>query len=598
MSFLLAVVAFVWLYKLGTRIDALEKRMKTSQKIGDEPRTMTAVERAALNASFPQTGVNSTPPPPPPDTSNVPYTPVTQESHEEGSDSVSRFIAWVQKDFMMKVGAFLLLCALGWFVSYAFMNNWIGEVGRITLGLLLGTAFLGVAVWRIQTHAHQGAIFAVLGSSTVLLTTFAAREIYDFFTPLSALLLMFASIVFVAFLSVRYERKSLAVAGLMLSALAPEFTSAPASDVLMLFSYLTVVVLGTLWIVRYRGWSVLTLISLGIVFVYGAPYMTNSLFGGDRDIALSFGFFFTAVFFGANLLGLIRMKEGNKNLIDIVTAVAVGVYLISWVGSSVDQEWQSLMYTLWMLIFTLGGFVAYRFVSDRNPFYVYGAISLLLLAIATEAELKGTALTIAYVFEIMVLSLLTLRLLKNVRLASILALLFGVPVLLSSENIFSSAWLRGAIHEDFFVLTILMGVLAYVGYEIVRASEKMSESHAVGKLLMVVSALYGLLLIWLVLHVPTVLPDEAGTMLTLIIYTVIGLSVHIRGTRSGRSELRLGGALLLGFVVLRLLTVDVWQMELTGKIITFAAIGALLIGTAFVRKTALPKNREEQSVSV
>jgi len=40
----------------------------------------------------------------------------------------------------------LLLLALGWFVSYAFANNWIGPLGRITLGILFGLAVVGMGM--------------------------------------------------------------------------------------------------------------------------------------------------------------------------------------------------------------------------------------------------------------------------------------------------------------------------------------------------------------------------------------------------------------------------------------------------------------------
>ena len=47
-------------------------------------------------------------------------------------------------------------------------------------------------------------------------------------------------------------------------------------------------------------------------------------------------------------------------------------------------------------------------------------------------------------------------------------------------------------------------------------------------------------------------------------------------------EVTLSGGILLGFVVLRLLLVDVWAMDLVGRIITFVVIGVLLISTAFM----------------
>jgi uncharacterized membrane protein len=49
------------------------------------------------------------------------------------------------------------------------------------------------------------------------------------------------------------------------------------------------------------------------------------------------------------------------------------------------------------------------------------------------------------------------------------------------------------------------------------------------------------------------------------------------------------GAVLLGGVVLRLLFIDIWQMDLIERVITFGAIGILLISTAFIGKKQLDK---------
>lgn len=45
---------------------------------------------------------------------------------------------------------------------------------------------------------------------------------------------------------------------------------------------------------------------------------------------------------------------------------------------------------------------------------------------------------------------------------------------------------------------------------------------------------------------------------------------------------------LLAFTVVHLLLIDVWNMDLTGRIITFFLVGALLMGTAFMSKKKAP----------
>ena len=71
-------------------------------------------------------------------------------------------------------------------------------------------------------------------------------------------------------------------------------------------------------------------------------------------------------------------------------------------------------------------------------------------------------------------------------------------------------------------------------------------------------------------------------MVALSIYTVIGIAAYLEGFKFESRALRIYGGALLLCVVGRLLVVDVWQMELTGRIITFFLIGTLLMSTAFL----------------
>jgi uncharacterized membrane protein len=67
---------------------------------------------------------------------------------------------------------------------------------------------------------------------------------------------------------------------------------------------------------------------------------------------------------------------------------------------------------------------------------------------------------------------------------------------------------------------------------------------------------------------------------------VIGLSFFIVGKSTDNRFWQICGGVVLGGVVLRLLLIDVWQMDLVGRIITFFVVGTLLLSTAFIKKGA------------
>jgi len=87
-------------------------------------------------------------------------------------------------------------------------------------------------------------------------------------------------------------------------------------------------------------------------------------------------------------------------------------------------------------------------------------------------------------------------------------------------------------------------------------------------------------LLWRISHL--LLPESLAVMSVLVAYTVIGIGSYISGLRQPERALQVYGGCLIGFVTLRLLFIDVWDMEMSGRIVTFALIGVLLMATAFI----------------
>ena len=522
-----------------------------------------------------------------PKSATIPSTDPTEPTASE------RFVAWLKEDWLMKLGAMLLLIGFGWLTTYAFLNNWIGPMGRIALGIVAGVAFILLGWWRIKKYVHQGGVFLVLGSTTVLLTIFAAREIYDFFTPLSALIVMFLSTAFVALASIRYNNRALALASLILASIAPLLTNAPTTDYVGLFSYLFVVTLGAIWIVALTGRRELTAAALVMITLYSLPHL-SSFTSADKGTLLLFAYAFAAVFFLTNTFGILKLKD--KEIIpDLVTAAGNGLFLLSWIMIAAQDEWKSLIISAWMIVFAVGAFLIFRITQRREPFYVYAGVGIAMLAAATSAELKGATLTIAYAIESGIISLIAYTILRDIKIAERISLLLIGPVILSVGSITSRAWLTSVVHKDFFVLLILALILLGLGAFFLRRVKEIEdkEPKQLNATLLVVGSAYAYILLWLSLHAG-LSNDNTAVMISLVVYTIIGLICYFYGLTKEKNGLRLYGGELVGFVVGRLFLVDVWRMELAGRIVTFFLIGALLVSTAFLgrkkQNKSLPDN--------
>ncbi|MFA5934383.1 MAG: DUF2339 domain-containing protein [Candidatus Paceibacterota bacterium] len=498
-------------------------------------------------------------------------------------DYSDKFVKWLKEDWLLKLGAFFLLIGFGWLTNYAFRNGWIGPMGQISLGIIAGSLFIMLGWWRIQKYVNQGGVFMVLGSTVVLLTIFAAREVYGFFTPTSALVVMFLSTVFIGLASVKYKSQSLALSGLILAGIAPLLTNSPTTNYIGLFSYLFAVILGAIWIVFLTGGRKLTLAALILVTFYSLPHIFHFAIA-DKGTLLIFAYAFTVVFFITNTMGILKLKD--KEIIpDLITAMGNGLFILIWIITAAQDEWKSLIIALWMVIFTVGAFIIFKITERKEPFYVYAGVGIAMLATATTVELKGVALTIAYIVEAGMIPLITYLVLNEIKLAERMSLLLIGPIALSFGSIVSSSWSTGVLHKDFFVILLLGVTLLGLGLFFLNSYHENgnSESQKPNPLLLIAGSIYIYILIWLSLHA-ALDNDSTAIMFSLVIYTIIGLVTYFYGLSNGYNTIKIYGGILLGSVVVRLLLVDVWRMELSGKIIMFFLIGALLVSTAFYRR--------------
>jgi hypothetical protein len=249
------------------------------------------------------------------------------------------------------------------------------------------------------------------------------------------------------------------------------------------------------------------------------------------------------------------------------------------------EDWQSLIIAVWMVIFAGGAFVLFVETKIRNVFYVYAAISVAMLATATAIELSGAALTIAYTIESALIPLLILLTTRDLKAASASSLLLAGPIFLSLANFAEYSNSREVFTKDFFVVALLIIALMILGL-IFKKNKNADTTVDIqsDNVLLIIGSVYLYTLIWTSLHNAMHGDYAVATTISLIIFTIIGLVKYFYGISVGSRILRNYGATLLGVVVLRLLFVDVWDMEMGIRIVVFFLVGILFVSTAFISR--------------
>ncbi len=561
--------------KLSRRVEALEKSGDVRSESSSAP---------AFAAPLPSVA----PPPPPPS-----YAPSSTPAKPPA------FSSWLTEDWPMKVGAFLFLLGMVWFVTYAFMNNWVGPMGRIAIGVLVGVGILAFGFFRMRAVVNQGGVLLGLGTTIILLTIFAARTAYDFFTPLSALGMMTLTVFFTAYASVVYRSQSVALMSLVSGAIAPFLVGSPDANFVGLFSYLFFLCLGTLWIVRLTGWRMLTVVALFLNIFYSLPFILE-MSSVARSEALSFAFLFAALFFVSGLLGVLKDRLMKQE--DVAVVAMNGLLLLGWIYTFVPDSLQSFVTLVVAVIFSGASYVLFRVTGIALPAYLYSGNAVLFFFAATAFELSGATLTMTLALETGLLVSGTLLLMRSWEAAKRLSWLMIIPIALSLENLdrYASVFryigygsdtsVIPVFTKDFFAILTLAVVSFGIGilFHIAESKKSEKERFSYGVFLLL-TTLYVLFLVWYGLH-RAIDDGDTATLLTLILYTLSGIALYVRGGTVGHSESRVLGGGIMMLVTVRLLFVDVWNMGIVGRIITFLTIGILFLVTAFLgraKKTSL-----------
>ncbi len=562
-----AVFLLIHVSNLASRVSKLEKRLEQVSALAVPQSPGASLSSTALPAV-------------PPALSEITKTDTIVTSAQQ-----DQVVEWLKNNWLSKLGVLLVLIGFGWFMSYAFVHNWIGPVGRIALGFGLGSVLAVLGAWRIGKYAVQANVLLVLGSAAVLLTAYAARVVYDFFTPEVVLMLAFLVAAYITTLSAIYNREKLAVYGALVALAAPLLTHAPEPSAVGLFVYLTVVSVASIWVSIAKGWGSVNFAAILGVLLYCVPFIlgtSGDVLQAEKAIVFMMTQVLALLFFAVNVFQILKHGDADVKSAAYI-AIANATLIFSVTNTLVVEEMRSVLLAGWMVIFAIGSaFVSAR-IRQQIFFYIYALIAIFFLGVATVIELSGPVLTVALSIEAALITILTYLATKDIVKSAYMSLLMGLPVLIALPSLNPSLW-RGSVFHDHSVVILLVALLLIlIGRFLMRHYQKGVHSENVRALYLLhtwAGAVFAFAFIWLASH--AVFPENAAIILSLTAYTVIGIGAYLIGTFYEKKMLKYFGATALIFVIARLLIVDVWQMPLGPRIIVFIVTGVLLVSTAFI----------------
>jgi len=348
-------------------------------------------------------------------------------------------------NLLNKIGMAAIILGMAYFLKYAIDNEWIGEAGRVMVGVLTGLGFVAWGEWLHRKEMHGYAV-TILGGGVAILyfSIFAAFSFYHLLDQIPALLLMVLITVATVVMSVRYDSKTIAIFATVGGFMTPALLGTGKDNQNGLFTYILFLDLGVLALAYFKNWRVLNLLAFfftQLIFVAWNLRFYNSTKLWRTEFWLTGFFFLFAVM--SFLYNITHQQKTTFRDLSLITLNG-GCYFL-WTYGLLESRYSDYLgfYAVLMaVVYVALGSVAYRRAhEDSYLFLVFLGLGLTCLTVAIPIQLKQNWITVGWSVEAAVLTWVGFHLgSSKTRRAALLIVAMVVFRLLFLDSSFTSAF--------------------------------------------------------------------------------------------------------------------------------------------------------------
>jgi uncharacterized membrane protein len=488
-----------------------------------------------------------------------------------------RVLAWV--------GGLAVLLGIVFLVATAIHRGWIDEPTRVVLAFVGSGLLFGGGVYLYETQERTDAAIATVAAALAGLyaSDTAASRLYDLVDP--AIALGVAGLIGAAgaAIAVRWDRALVAALGILGALGSPILVDAGTDDLTLVF--VAIALASATAVVLWRRWDWL---SAG-AFLISAPqliawmddtYQEN--LGATLAVLAAFWALYVAAAIGYELrvpVAPVRASSGSLLVADAILVAAAGYFAL-------EDEGHSDLGTAWILALAVAylalGTVVLRTRVSREVAVLTVAISVALSGFGLALALDGPVLVSGWAAEAVLLAWVARRTGEQranlaagafLALAAAHILTIEAPVDALADGVGDLAETMVAL-AAFSVASLIASVLYQadpLGWK--RAAE---TAGAVGLVYLVSVVIVDLLETQDVSG-----PDQTPQLVLSAFWSVAGLAALLFGLVRDDRRFRIGGLALLAAAVVKVFVYDLSELEALYRVLSFIALGLLLLAGAF-----------------
>ena len=499
--------------------------------------------------------------------------------------------------WLARVGVLALVVGIGFFLKFAFDNNWIGPIGRVILGFLAGLAMLGLGYYWRRRYPILTQVLSGGGVAVFCLAIFAASAVHgliDFYAAIGLLLLVTTAS---AALALRHNSMALAIIAILGAFVVP-FTLG-MGQAWQLLAYIIVLDFGVLFLSTFRNWRWFTLLALSCTLILFGVW--HGEFGRQVGLAIAqVGItLIFLIFAGATTMFHIIWRRVPRAFDYVLMVLNAAVYF----GISLGLMWDDLRPWMGGFVFLLAlfygalSYVALTRTGENGRLGLFSlTIALAFLTVAIPIQLGNTVwTTIAWAVQAAVLTWLSLdlRIPRLQQCGYVIVAAVIVRLLFFDTSVNISAF-RPVLNDRFLAFAVSIAAMYVSGYLLMQAGNVSGRGRRVTTAFFAAANFVTLwILSFEVWHsfesalqtadstAIEALKNAQAFSLTVVwaVYAVIGLVVGI--VKRWR-HVRIGALIVLVVPIVKLFVYDVFQLAMGYRIAAFVGLGILLIVSGYL----------------
>jgi len=530
-----------------------------------------------------------------------PQRPPTLLSTSSSSDA--GFEKQIGQYWLNRIGIVAILIGVSYFLKYAFENNWIGPAGRVAIGLLAG---IGLLIWseRFRSRGHELFSYSLkaIGIGTLYLSLWGAFQVYHLIPPAAAFLAMVIVTGATITLAVTQNSELLAIFALAGGFATPVLLSTGENHEVVLFSYIMLLDLAILAMVVVKPWRRLLWGSAAGTLILYVGWFSDYYSQDERPLTVFFAALFAAIFAAIPLLtphDRSKRIDGPSITLTLLPLLNAGAFFLAlWImyePETAPLTWYALaLAAVYLAISSLFG----RLFPDQETKLItllHVAIAVAFITIAIPLKLDAHWITIGWLIESAVLLCIGVRMqTKLLRYLAVAALILGIFRLLVVDDFHTETLVFNARFATYLVAIAVLGGIVIFGRRYATENEK---------------PFLGVALVALNLLALIALTREAAdyydrqlaasrlgrtgyagaAQLRLArdfsysaIWLVYGAALMAVGFWKRSAFTRWQALFLIAVTIVKVFLYDVSQLEQGYRILSFVALGAVLLAISFI----------------